>query len=132
MQSITLTPARPAAIFRPMAKVRFIQWLHWAILIFVLTAWLWPWATALWAHAIFVPLMLLHWKTNENRCVLSELETKFKSPEGGAIARAEESQFIKTVWSSVFGTHPPERVMDKINYIACGVVWTITVLRLSL
>ncbi len=102
---------------------------HWAVLIFVLTAWLSPWPSVLWLHVVFVPLMLLHWKTNENRCVLSELEEKYKSTNS-EIKRAEESQFIKMVWMKIFGRLPTEGTLDFINYGLSALVWLFSVVRL--
>lgn len=116
-----------------MTIVRLVQWIHWAVLIFVLTAWFWPWTAAVWVHAVFVPIMLIHWKTNENRCVLSDLEEKFKSGAGASSierVQAEESQFIRMACTKIFGKAPSDEALDNINWIVSGLVWVLSVLRL--
>lgn len=117
--------------------LKFIQYTHWAVLLFVLTAWFYPWAPALWLHVVFVPLMILHWRTNRNRCFLSQLEEKYKVPHEASVHQrvkrdAHESQFIKHVWAKIFRKTPTDRVLNKAIYGIVGLVWAISVARLTM
>jgi hypothetical protein len=112
--------------------VRFINIAHWAILLFVLTAWLWPWQAAWWTHVLFVPIMILHWRTNRNRCFLSQLEERFRTKGTAAVADVEvqESHFIRSVIKKIFGVEPSDSALEWINYAVMASAWAASVFRL--
>lgn len=110
--------------------VQVIHLIHWVVLLFVLLAWVSPWPTLLWIHVIFVPGMIIHWRTNNNRCVLTELEEKFKVRTGKVANEDDEAQFVKSIWLRVAGRHPSERVLNALYYGLPGLAWLATVLRL--
>lgn len=115
--------------------VHLIHFTHWAVLGFVLTAWAWPFAWTLWLHVFFVPLMILHWKTNRNRCFLSQLEEKYKSPLSSTKDKlpveVEESQFIKMIFKKFFGIVPSDKALEKIIYALIIFVWILSMVRLN-
>jgi hypothetical protein len=119
--------------------VRVINVAHWVILLFVLTAWMWPWPAAWWLHIVFVPLMIIHWRTNRNRCFLSQLEERFRlkeTTENGPITRAitevevEESHFIRSVIKKFFGVSPTIAMVEWINYGVMSIAWLGSAIRL--
>jgi hypothetical protein len=124
---------------------RLIHFIHWAFLVFVLSGWIFPWDLSLWLHATMIPGLILHWRTNENRCILTELEHKFKNVEeklfsgvGAASssqmpitvefepARAQQGQFIKSAWERFFGHTPSDELLSGVIYGIMGLVWAIT------
>jgi hypothetical protein len=115
--------------------IKLIHFTHWAVLAFVLTAWAWPFQLALWVHAAFVPLMVIHWRTNRNRCFLSQLEERYKAASVQpnmdlTLIDAEESQFIKMVFTKILGHAPAPELVEKITYGLVTIVWLLTVARL--
>jgi len=110
--------------------VHVIHLTHWVVLLFVLLAWVSPWPALLWLHAIFVPGMMIHWRTNDNRCVLTELEEKYKVRTGKVVVADEEAQFVKSIWLRFFGGQPSERVLSALYYGVPGLAWLTSVLRL--
>lgn len=117
-----------------MAKA--IHYVHWLIVAFVLTAWAWPWSEVLWVHALFVPLMIVHWRTNRNRCILTQLELRFQDPNAieaaGSTVEAEERQFVKVMFKKVFGRAPSSAATNTMSYSLALTAWLLTVIRLTL
>ena len=108
---------------------------HWTVILFVLTGWLSPWNTLVWTHVLFIPLMILHWRTNENRCLLTELEAKYKEPQpalatGESLEAEEEEGFIKSAWARAYGRAPSDSDLAVIIYVVLALVWTLSVYRL--
>lgn len=108
---------------------RAIHYCHWVVLFFVITGWLSPWREALWLHVFFVPMMIAHWKTNEDRCVLTEMEARFRSYDYKE--EVQEGQFLKEIMHKLFGRVPSEETMTKITYGVLAIAWTLSVLRLT-
>lgn len=121
-----------------MIAAQLVHTVHWIFLLFVLTGWLLPWPAALIAHLIIVPGLIVHWRTNENRCILTELEERFKgepsplkkSSEVAHQEAAEEGQFLKAAWAKVYGKKPTDELMSRITYGTMIIVWLLSLLRL--
>jgi hypothetical protein len=101
-------------------------------LFFVLTAWAWPSRGAHWVHFVFVPLMVLHWLTNEDRCVLSELEQKYKKKpaDQNLPGDVEEGQFVRSILKKFLGRNPTAKQLQMVIYVIVIFVWSLTALRL--
>lgn len=117
-----------------MTVARVIQLVHISILIFVLTAWALPWRSVLLVHSFFVPIMILHWWTNDNRCFLTQLEARLRgsSPTTKCVSaphRTEEGQFLKGLMKRVFGHVPSDRTMKIAVYGILVAVWTAGLTR---
>ena len=105
----------------------FLRGLHYAVLLFVLLGWLVSLPVVWIIHLIFVPALVLHWKTNEQRCFLSDLEKAlFNSP----VIREERSPFIKHVLRLIIRRTPSDRFTAFVIYGAMLCSWTISLLRL--
>ena len=62
---------------------KMVYFLHVGVVVFVTWAWVLPWPEVWWVGVIFIPLMLLHWKTADV-CILTTLEMKLRGhPEAG-------------------------------------------------
>ena len=105
--------------------IRAIQFFHFAVIVFVLTACVLPWREVWIAHAIFVPLMVLHWKTNRNRCVLTQIEAKLKGEREVA-----ESGFIKKLIARITGKEPSDQALQLAIDSILVAVWGVTIGRL--
>lgn len=126
--------------------VRFVQAIHILVLVFVLSGWLLPFPPWLWAHVFFIPLLILHWRTNQNQCFLTQLEARLKedsesmmsfegaSPAGLSMPmrrpQVEEGHFIKSLWKKVFGRVPSDQALEAIIYGLMAICWTLGVVHL--
>ena len=96
-----------------------VRVLHVALVAFVVLAPLVPRLLPL--HAALVPLLWLHWATNEDTCALTELEKRLRGVDEG-------DSFVHAVVGPVF------RVQDSAVRRACWAVsaaaWAVTLARL--
>lgn len=104
--------------------IRLIQYIHMAVLIFVIAGALLPWREVWLVHLVFLPLMYLHWKTNRNRCVLTQIEAHLKGER-----EVSESGFIKRVWTRMAGRAPSERQLQATINSILVMAWTASMIR---
>lgn len=121
-----------------MQAARFVHWIHWIFLVFVLFGWLLPWQPVWIVHLLVVPGLILHWRTNNNRCVLTEMEERLKQANGSASSAQAaiksdedvvEGQFIKGVIERLTGQVPSETFMTSLIYGVMVVVWLLSLVR---
>ena len=103
---------------------------HWAVLLFVLVGWALPWKFALWFHALLIPMLAIHWLTNENRCFLTEIEEKFKASALHPQRPSNEEPFIGYIIRKITGKKLTEKALASVSYGVMTIVWILTVLRL--
>lgn len=103
-----------------------LRFLHLAILLFVLLGWLAPWRNILLLHAAFVPLMILHWKTNNDTCCLTSVEQQLR----GSHRENTAGSFIKSILLVFFVSLPPDSVIQRYLYLTLFTTWGVGVLRL--
>jgi hypothetical protein len=104
--------------------------LHWAVLAFVLVGWALPWKLALWFHALLIPALVVHWLTNDHRCVLTEMEEKFKASAKAPERPPNEESFTGYIIRKLTGKTLSEKALAGVSYGVMKVVWILTVLRL--
>ena len=65
---------------------------HLSLVVFVLFAWALPYSSLKIFHLFFVPLVILHWKTNNDQCIMTQWEMRLQG-------RTEkvEGEFIKSL-----------------------------------
>jgi hypothetical protein len=56
--------------------INIIRWIHYAIVLFFLFGFLLP-DKYVWTYILFVIILKIHWMTNNDKCILTELEEKF-------------------------------------------------------
>jgi hypothetical protein len=76
---------------------RIVCIIHLLAIGFIVFGWLLP-QNFLIFHITFVPLTFLHWKTNNNRCVLTQLQKYF---EKGKVKKAEEGDFVRSLFKKM-------------------------------
>jgi len=85
--------------------------------------------TALMLHAAIFPLTILHWKTNNSKCVLTELEHKF-------VKNTKYEEWVKKYplftqrYVSLFGIHMEENDINRIVKAVFFITWCITLFKL--
>ncbi|HKK53118.1 MAG TPA: DUF2784 family protein [Myxococcota bacterium] len=94
--------------------------LHIGVVGFVMTCWALPIAPLWWLMLALAPLMHLQWRMNDDRCLLSDLETHLRRmPPPEAATPDPERTFIGRLLRPVFGPVPMS-VVDGLSY---GVLW---------
>lgn len=104
--------------------IKAIQYIHMAVLLFVIAAGFSPWREVWLVHVVFVPLMFIHWKTNRNRCVLTQIESRLKGER-----EVSESGFIKRVITKFIGREPSERALQRTINSILVVAWSLSAIR---
>jgi hypothetical protein len=112
-----------------MIAAQLVHTVHWIFLLFVLTGWLLPWPAALAAHLLMIPGLILHWRTNNNRCVLTEIEERLR-PKVDRESVVEEGQFIKGAWAKAYGQEPTDELLSRVIYGTMVFVWLLSLAHL--
>ncbi|MES2962417.1 MAG: DUF2784 family protein [Bdellovibrionota bacterium] len=107
--------------------IRTLQFLHMAVLVFVIFGGFLPWKEVWLVHMVFVPLMFLHWKTNNNRCVLTQIESHLKGER-----EVSESGFIKRLWISIFRREPSDLTLLRVTNSILVLSWGLSTTRYAL
>jgi len=107
----------------------FVKWFHVGIVIFTGIGWMLPWPQAWQLHLILVPIMKLHWVTNNGICFFTTLEHKLRgNPKAGS---SEQGSFLHRLSSGLLGKYSPsEDVVVKASEVGMYVGWLIAALRL--
>ncbi|HEX7743587.1 MAG TPA: hypothetical protein VF442_14315 [Sphingobium sp.] len=105
--------------------------IHIAILIYVVSGWLWPGRTWLWGYLIFLPSMVLHWKLNRDTCLLNNLENWLRHRRWRASgANREEGAWLRTLLADATGIVLTRARMDAVIYAAVSLFWLLGLARI--
>ena len=107
---------------------RLVRLTHHLVYFFVLIGCFLPWRDALVVHAIFVPLMMIGWKVNNDTCFLTNLEHWLRGTS--ADHRAQEGEFIKSILARFIDPLPPDELIERWIYIITCCLWGVTLFRL--
>lgn len=106
-----------------------IKWFHTGIVIFTATGWVLPWPKAWMLLLVLVPVMKLHWLTNNGICFFTTLEQRLrKDPNAGT---NEQGGFMHRISTALFGNRSPSE--DVVNFyaeIGMYLGWCIAAFRL--
>ncbi len=132
-----------------MIAIFIIRGVHLAVIVFVLSAWALPYPQIRLAHLLFIPLMILHWRTNRDTCVLTELESKLAKEYDSArldpqIASSasvghsfvepgekDEGQFTRRLFQIFFcGWTPSDVFLRRFIYTSIWTAWSLSLVQL--
>lgn len=103
-----------------MNAASWVRALHIALVAFVVLA---PLVPDLWPlHALLVPLLWLHWATNEDACALTELEKRLRGVD-------EAGSFVHSVVGPVF--RMGESDWGRVCWGVSAAAWALTLARLA-
>lgn len=110
--------------------------LHIGIVAFVIFGWLSPSAPVLFAHLFFLPLMVIHWKTNHGKCILTQWETGLRQHGLGKPAAPEKTEqsspFIAAIILAITGKKLKEETLNSFIYGMVYISFGLTAVRVSL
>lgn len=84
----------------------------------------------LWIHSTILPLTLLHWKLNNNKCFITELEQKYVKNTKYENWVTESPLFTQR-YLSLFGIHINEIKLEIILKYSIGLTWLYTIFKVS-
>ena len=106
-----------------------VKWFHVGIVIYTGIGWIFPWTITLQFFLILVPVMKLHWMTNNDICIFTTLENKLRrNPNAGT---SDQEGFIYRLSKIIFGKYSPsEEFVTTFSEYFMYVGWVIAALRL--
>jgi hypothetical protein len=107
-----------------------LKTLHWIIVLYGVSGWLSPNEGWLIVYLVFVPIMVIHWRFNDNSCILNNIETWLLTGKWRNKHNPEEGGFVHTTLLRVLGWAPSARVMDQVIYGLMAAVWIVGYVRL--
>lgn len=108
-----------------------IQTLHYGIILVVLTGWAYDNQTWLKGYVSALPVMVLHWRLNGNRCILTDIEMWLRHKPGTMPPKSQHEPFVSRILRLLL-----RRPVDLVeaNLWAYGLVtlmWLLGLLRLA-
>jgi len=98
-------------------------YLHFAIMIYILTGWLVPWQAALIFYLCFLPAVAVQWQFNKNSCVLNNVESLLRSGRWRDPNNREEGAWLQGLALKVTGILFKPWQMDLLTYVILVVLW---------
>ena len=109
-----------------------IHLIHYLLVIFILSGWLFSANIILTSHVILIPIIILHWKTNRGRCILTEIEGALRRVEKKIDKKNEQESFVKKFLAKFFDPLPSDEKIKAAIYISIWSSWTISLLKILL
>ncbi len=104
----------------------FCFYLHLAMLALIVLGWLLPGRGFLIFYLFFIPAVVLHWKLNNDACILNNLENWLRYRSWRAPERnPEEGAWLRTLIKSRTGVALSPRAMDLVIYGAMALFWVL-------
>jgi hypothetical protein len=102
----------------------FCFYLHFAVMIYIVTGWLVPLHPALIFYMGFLPAVAVQWQFNKNSCVLNNIESLLRSGQWRDPHNKEEGAWLLTLASGLFGYPFKAWQIDVFTYFVLALLWT--------
>ena len=110
---------------RPRVLAAWFVWLiHMVLMMWMIGGAFLPYVWAWWSIVILVPILEIHWATNDNRCILSDLEVILRGPDSGR--EKGDGVFIRNVVEKAFRMHPSDRFLNGAVHTTMFVVGIVS------
>jgi len=113
---------RPAALA--------VATLHYALVPYVLLAWLWAQPIWLLLHLIFVPVMVGQWLLNRNVCILSNLESWLRDGHWWQADDPGQGGWVAGIFTRLLGAPPAPWQTSALLYTLLLGAWSASLWRL--
>jgi hypothetical protein len=105
---------------------QFCFYLHFVVMIFIVTGWVLPWRAALAFYLVFIPGVFVQWRFNSDTCILNNTENwlrtgKWRDRENNP----EEGAWLLTLANSLTGIAFTPRLIDFLTYSVLALVWLL-------
>ena len=107
--------------------IKFLSALHLAIVLFVLFGFAFQSRSVLIFHLIFLPILILHWRTNAGVCYITQLQNKIEP----IVKPKEELKggFSEAIIMKLTGRKPTPSQLKKIVYGLMIISWMISLAK---
>ena len=100
--------------------------IHLAVLMGVVLGWALPGRGWLVFYLVFLPVMVLHWKLNDDACILNNLENWLRHRRWRALEiNPEEGAWLRTLLADATGIRLTPARMDGVIYGAIALFWLL-------
>ena len=99
-------------------------YLHFAVMIYIVTGWLVPLHGALIFYLCFLPAVAVQWQFNKNSCVLNNIESLIRSGRWRDPNNKEEGAWLQALALKVTGILFKPWQMDAFTYFIVAVLWS--------
>ena len=106
---------------------KFLSIIHLAIVVFVIFGCLLPNRSVILFHLIFLPILVLHWKTNEGVCYLTQLENKIQGKK--SVKTDMRGGFTENLFMKLFGKQPTRLFLQSLIYTIMSLSWMISIIK---
>tara|TARA_Y100001980_G_C14556862_1_gene351642 strand:- start:40950 stop:41312 length:363 start_codon:yes stop_codon:yes gene_type:complete len=89
-------------------SAEIIRLIHISIILYVLFGWIFTHKIIWYSILIIVPLLEIHWKTNNDQCFLTTIEKKLRKSEN------DNSTFVGNLSKKYIKIEPSERILSLI------------------
>ena len=104
----------------------FVWGIHMLVLAWMMVGAFLPYMWAWWSILILGLILEIHWTTNGNRCILSDLEVALRGPESGR--EKGDGVFIRCIVEKITKRKVPDLYL---NILAHGVIVVVAVISLA-
>ncbi len=130
-ESTELDTALPAHPRKRDLLGQFCFYLHFVVMIYIVSGWALPWHAVLAFYLVFIPGVFLQWQFNRDTCILNNTENwlrtgKWRDKENNP----EEGTWLLTLAKSVTGLALTSRQMNMLTYGVLALVWLLALAHL--
>jgi hypothetical protein len=123
------TPAIATALPSHVAEKRdalgqLCFYLHFAVMIFIVTGWLVPLDAVLIFYLCFLPAVAVQWQFNKNSCILNNVESLMRSGQWRDPNNREEGAWLQTLALKATGILFKPWQIDVFTYFILLVFWS--------
>jgi len=98
-------------------------YLHFAVMIYIVTGWAVPLHGALVFYLFFLPAVATQWQFNKNSCVLNNIESLIRFGQWRDPNNREEGAWLLTLATGLFGYPFRAWHIDLFTYVVLVVLW---------
>ena len=99
-------------------------YLHFAVMLYIVTGWLAPLHAALVFYMCFLPAVAVQWQFNKNSCVLNNIESMIRTGRWRDPNNREEGAWLQNLVLNVTGILFRPWQMDAFTYFILAVLWS--------
>lgn len=98
-----------------------LRTVHFVVFLFMLGGWLISSKSVATAYVVVIPLVVLHWWTNDGVCILTQWDNRLR----GVLLQKEAQQghFVKSIVRRALGCVPTDRALKAIVYSLLLIGW---------
>jgi hypothetical protein len=102
----------------------FCFYLHFAVMIYIVTGWLLPMHGALYFYMAFLPAVAVQWQFYKNSCVLNNMESLIRYGRWRDPNNKEEGAWLQGLAFNLTGILFKPWQMDAFTYFVLAIFWS--------